>query len=179
MGRNIRIKLAKELCEIVCGCEWDRPVSFEVLPTIEEALKSHVLVLDLDNPSILGESTCVYRSLMYKSEQGRYHNQYWLLFDNEHYHAISNIEAFLAVRAFCPKCLQGFTHNEDFTKHICAECEEGVFSKKSKRIVKDKTLHEDVKHYLREQEMKGGRMEVDREMVLYLSLIHISEPTRR
>eukprot|EP00972_Heterocapsa_arctica_P110359 16247545-Heterocapsa_arctica.AAC.1 len=52
MGRNIRIKLAKKLCEMVCGCEWDRPFSFEALPAIEEALKSHVLVLDLDNPSI-------------------------------------------------------------------------------------------------------------------------------
>ena len=60
----------------------------------------------------------IYNSLMYKNSTTRTGrtlntcNQYWLLHDNNHYHSINNIKAFLAVDYFCPHCLQGFTNKK-------------------------------------------------------------------
>ena len=59
--------------------------------------------------------------------------QYYLLYDNEHYHSINNIKGFLAVDCFCHQCLQGFNHRKSYMTHQCVDCEEGVFTKRRKK----------------------------------------------
>ena len=88
-------------------------------------------------------------------------NQYWLLHDNNHYHSINNIKAFLAVDYFCPHCFQGFTNKKAFDNHKCEQCEEGVCNKKKKKQVKSSRIGKDIAHYLNRQDMKGGKDEVD------------------
>ena len=60
--------------------------------------------------------------------------QYWLLHDNDHYHSINNIKAFLAVDYFCQPCLQGFTHKKAFDAHQCKECNEEVNTRQKNKI---------------------------------------------
>ena len=117
MGRNIRTTLAMELCAH-CGLEWNRPVGFDDIQTVEEKLQCHILVLDIEQLPILSTTSNIYNSLMYKNNTSRKCctlntcNQYWLLHDNNHYHSINNIKAFLAVDYFCPHCFQGFTNKK-------------------------------------------------------------------
>ena len=130
-GRKIRYELAKELCEL-CGMEWDKPVSFDEIHTVEEALNVNIMIFDIDNLPVLKTTSNIYRSLMYKNNEVKSTTQYYLLFDNNHYHSINNIKAFLAVRHFCPCCLKGFQHLKDFEKHQCCSNENGSFRKKCK-----------------------------------------------
>jgi hypothetical protein len=52
MGRKIRETLAKELC-YKCDMEWDKPVSFDEIPTVEKKLQFNIMILDMENIPIL------------------------------------------------------------------------------------------------------------------------------
>ncbi len=47
MGRNIRTKLAKELCD-ECGLEWDKSVAFDDIQIVEEKLQCNNMILDIE-----------------------------------------------------------------------------------------------------------------------------------
>ena len=63
LGRNIREKLAVELCER-CGMEWNKSVSFDAIPSIEKLLQCNIMVLDIENIPILRTTSSIYNSLM-------------------------------------------------------------------------------------------------------------------
>ena len=113
MGRKIRYELAKELCEL-CGMEWDKPVSFDEIHIVEEALNVNIMILDIDNLPVLKTTSNVYRSLMYKNNEVKSTTQYYLLFDNDHYHSINNIKAFLSGSSFLPMLSEGVSAFERF-----------------------------------------------------------------
>ena len=166
MGRNIRTTLAMELCSH-CGLEWNRPVGFDDIQTVEEKLQCNILVLDIEQMPILSTTSNIYNSLMYKNSSTRTghslkpNTQYWLLHDNNHYHSINNIKAFLAVDYFCPHCLQGFTNKKAFDNHKCEQCEDGGCSKRKKKQVTNSKIGKDIAHYLNRQDMKGGKDEIE------------------
>ncbi len=138
MGRNIRTKLAKELCD-ECGLEWDKTVAFDDIQIVEEKLQCNILVLDIEQIPIFRTTSNIYNSLMYKNSSCRHGgqfkstDQFWLLHDNDHYHSINNIKAFLAVDYFCHTCLQGFTHKKAFDSHQCEECDEEINTRQKKK----------------------------------------------
>ncbi len=132
VGRKIRTDLAKELCER-CGFEWGKKVSLENIPTIEDILEVNIPVFDIDNLPVLNTTTNIYNSLMYKNTSNRDNTKYWLLFDNGHFHTITNVKRFLATKYFCPTCCHCFEKEKAFETHKCADCEMGQsYSKKKK-----------------------------------------------
>ena len=113
-----REKVGKELCNKY-KLPWDTEVSFLDLPLVEETFTCNIYGLDLNNIPVLGSKIDVWNILMYKSDN-RNTEQYWLLFDENHYHTRNNIRGFLAVKHFCCKCFQCFEHKETFTNHECS-----------------------------------------------------------
>ena len=170
MGRKIRKTLAIELCEY-CEMEWDKPVSFDDIPKVEEKLKVHIMILDIDNIPVLKTTTNLYHSLMYKNDTVRSSTQYYLLYDNNHYHSINNIKGFLAVEYFCPCCLHGYHNKKSFDTHICNDCDDGVFSKQQKKQVKSSKIGKDLSHYLNTQEMKGGKQEIEQKIKQVIKML--------
>ena len=130
-GRPIRTKLAKELCE-GCGMEWDKTVSFDEIPLVEEKLNVNILIFDIDAVPMMRTTTSIYQSLIYKNSEIESGTQYYLLHDSEqeHYHAINNINGFLAAHYFCPSCLRTFHNFKAKQEHQCQECENDTFTKK-------------------------------------------------
>jgi len=160
MGRKIRTTLAMELCAH-CGLEWNKPVSFDEIPLVEEKLICSIMILDIDNIPILNTTSKIYNSLMYKNSYVKSSTQYWLLHDSDHYHSINNIRGFLAVDYFCHQCLQGFNNKKAFDTHECCDnCCEALTTKKNKQE-KSKKIGKDITHFLSRQDMKGGKDEVE------------------
>lgn len=135
--------------------KWDEVVNFLQIPLIEEALDCNIYIIDMDNIPILGSKIDVWNMLMYKAEnRGKEH--YWLLFDNSHYHAITNIKGFLSVEYFCNTCFQCFWRKAQFDSHDCQNT-----GCKKIRYNKDKTNHKELAHYLHPKICKGihGRVQ--------------------
>ena len=86
MGRKIRETLAMELCSH-CGMEWNKSVSFDEIPMVEEQLQCNIMVLDIENIPI--PTSSIYNSLMYKNSNVKSSTQFWLLHDLDHYHSIN------------------------------------------------------------------------------------------
>ena len=131
LGRPIRTKLAKELCE-GCGMEWDKTVSFDEIPLVEQKLNVNILIFDIDAVPMMRTTTSIDQSLIYKNSEIESGTQYYLLHDSEqeHYHAINNINGFLAAHYFCPSCLRTFHNFKAKQEHQCQECENDTFTKK-------------------------------------------------
>ena len=108
-GRTIRTTIAKSLCE-KCNMQWDEPVSIDQIEQVEKALKCNIYVLDANNLPILNTTTNILTSLMYKSKYNEKYKQCWLLFDDDHYHCITNTKGLLATKFFCKKCCSCFNH---------------------------------------------------------------------
>ena len=141
LGRPIRTKLAKELCE-GCGMEWDKTVSFDEIPLVEQKLNVNILIFDIDAVPMMRTTTSIYQSLIYKNSEIESGTQYYLLHDSEqeHYHAINNIKGFLAAHYFCSCCLRTFHNLKGYKEHQCQECDNDTFTKKKRflthRLVK-------------------------------------------
>ena len=90
MGRLIRKHLAIELCSH-CEMEWDKPVAFGDIEKVERALQVNIMIFDIDNIPMLKTTSSIYNSLMYKNSEVKTPTQYYLLYDNDHYHSINNI----------------------------------------------------------------------------------------
>ena len=158
---RLRERVAKELCN-KCKLPWDNKVSFLDLPLIEEALNCNIYVLDLNNIPVLGSKIDVWNMLMYKSPRREISSQYWLLFDEDHYHSITNIRGFLAADHFCHKCFQCFKHKETFEKHECK-----LTGEKTKKRIKrnDHRTNKDLAHYLKQGFCKGSKEELKNKLV--------------
>ena len=167
MGRKIRTTLAMELCAH-CGLEWNKPVSFDEIPIVEKKINCNIMILDIESIPILHTTSNIYNTLMYKNSHVKSCNQYWLLHDTDHYHAINNIKGFLAVEYFCHHCLHGFHHKKAYQEHVCQECEDGTFNSKKKKQVKSSKIGKELSHYLHYQDMKGGQQEIDRKVKKFL-----------
>ena len=115
--------------------------------------------MDIDNLPILKSTSSIYNSLMYKNNKIKSTVQYWLLFDNGHYHTINNIKGFIAVKYFCPKCLNGFQHQTTFDEHKCDEFEP---LSKDKPKVKSSRILKYINHYMNYKTIKGGKAELDK-----------------
>ena len=63
--------MAKELCES-CDCEWGEPVSFENIWYFESVFNANFYVMDMQQIPLLGDTTNIYNTLLYKSENTRY-----------------------------------------------------------------------------------------------------------
>ncbi len=145
-GRKIRTDLSKELCE-KCGFEWNKQISLADIPTIENILKINISVLDIENLPVLNTTTNIYNSLMYKNTTKIFNTRYWLLFDNDHYHSITNIKGFMAAKYFCHTCCHCFEKENSFKKHDCADCEMGQnYSKKKKKQVRNSAKNKKLSH---------------------------------
>ena len=114
-GRPIRTQLAMELCAH-CGLEWNKPVSVDEIPKIEKKLDANILILDMEKTPMLNSTIGIYETLMYKNDEVESNKQFWLLHDDDHYHAINNIKAFLAIEYFCSECRHGYHHKKVFDK---------------------------------------------------------------
>ena len=51
MGRKIRETLAMELCSH-CGMEWNKSVSFDEIPMVEEQLQCNIMILDIETSQL-------------------------------------------------------------------------------------------------------------------------------
>jgi hypothetical protein len=58
--------------------EWDKPVSLDMIPEIDEAIEKQIFILNIDELPILGASINIYDSLTYKSDYNS-NGQIWLL----------------------------------------------------------------------------------------------------
>ena len=87
-GRKIRTTLAMELCSH-CEFEWNKQVSFDEIYKVEEALQINIMIFDIDNIPMLRTTSCIYNSLMYKNNSVKTATQYYMLYDNDHYHSIN------------------------------------------------------------------------------------------
>ena len=66
MGRKIRTTLAMELCSH-CEMEWNKPVSFDEIPMVEEMLNANIMVVDIKQIPVLNTTARIYNSRMYKN----------------------------------------------------------------------------------------------------------------
>ena len=164
-GRPIRTTLAMELCSH-CGLEWNKPVSFDEIPKIEKKLDARILILDMEKVPMLNSTIGIYETLMYKNDEIKSKQQFWLLHDDDHYHAINNIKGFLAIEYFCSECLHGFHNKKAFEKHEC--CQECCLSNRKQKQIKSSKIGKDLTHYLHQQSMKGGKDEVEQKLKLEL-----------
>ena len=166
-GRPIRTQLAMELCAH-CGLEWNKPVSFDEILKIEKKLDANILILDMEKIPMLNTTIGIYETLMYKNDEVKSNKQFWLLHDDDHYHAINNIKAFLAIEYFCSECLHGYHHKKAFDKHECCQedCSNG--SNRKQKQIKSSKIGKDLTHYLHKQSMKGGKDEVEQKLQLEL-----------
>ena len=82
-------------------------------------------------------------------------NEVWLLYDNGHFHAITDIKKFLNVDVFCTNCFGSFPKKEQAEGHDCTSssgCTAGVITrKKAHRPFK---FPKDRAHYLKRREAK-------------------------
>ena len=120
------------------------------IPLVEEALDCNIYVVNLVE-TMLG-SCCInlWEALMYKSHY-REKEQHWLLFDRNHYHVITNIRGFLAVRHFCNLCFKCSDKKGTHERHQC----------KAKEGPKDNgSTIKDISHYLRAEYCKGSKAEL-------------------
>ena len=162
LGRPIRTKLAKDLCE-GCGMEWDKTVSFDEIPLVEQKLNVNILISDIDAVPMMRTTTSIYQSLIYKNSEIESGTQYYLLHDSEqeHYHAINNIRGFLAANYFCPCCLRTFHHKKAYNEHQCQECDnEGLTTIHRQKKNRNAQIGKDLAHYLHEKAMPGGKDEL-------------------
>ena len=145
-GRPIRTHLAMELCAH-CGLEWNKPVSFDEIPKIEKAIDANILILNMENIPMLNSQIGIYQTLMYKNDEIKSKQQFWLLHDSDHYHSINNIKKFLAIDHFCTECLHGFHHRKAFEKHECSveDCSKG--SKRKQKQINNSKIGKDLTHY--------------------------------
>ena len=134
--------------------QWDNQVDFLKFPLIEERFNCNIFVIDMENIPILNSKIDVWNVLMYKSVD-RQKEKYWLLYDNNHYHAITNIKGFLAVKYFCDRCLTCFEHKATIEKH---ECDDKHCKTKLKKN-KDKRINKALPHYMSSKECKGSEAE--------------------
>jgi hypothetical protein len=160
MGRNIREKLAVELCER-CGMEWNKPVSFDEIPSIEKLLNCNIMVLDIESIPILGTTSSIYNSLMYKNGHVKSSTQYWLLHDQDHYHSINNIKGFWLLIAFVLIVYKASIAKKHLTHTNALIVKMGRLAKKKKKQVKSPKIGKDITHHLHKQDMKGGKDEVE------------------
>jgi len=130
-GCNLLDKLARQMCSIV-GFDYNNKVAFDDIPTIIKRLSisenvntedenvqymlTNVAVLNIDLLPKNGITTCINESIMFKTEFDSI-NWMYLLFDNDHYSPITDIKAFLGVRAFCNNCKTAFNHLHSYKKH--------------------------------------------------------------
>ena len=114
--------------------------------------------MDIDNIPILKSKIDVWNVLMYKSPD-KQKEKYWLLFDKNHYHAITNIKGFLAAKHFCNTCLECFEHKTTFENHDCnnKQC-------KQKKKNKDKINNKDLMHYFNKDVCKGSNQELEKKI---------------
>jgi hypothetical protein len=144
-----RLKIAQQLCEQT-PLTWDEEVCLMNIPLVEEALDCNIYVVNLVE-TMLG-SCCInlWEALMYKSHY-REKEQHWLLFDRNHYHVITNIRGFLAVRHFCNLCFKCSDKKGTHERHQC----------KAKEGPKDNgSMIKDISHYLRAEYCKGSKAEL-------------------
>ncbi len=155
-GRPIRTTLAMELCAH-CGLEWNKPVSFDEIPKIEKVIDANILILNMENIPMLNSQIGIYQTLMYKNDEVKSKQQFWLLHDSDHYHSINNIRKFLAIDHFCTECLHGFHHRKAFEKHVCCaeDCSKG--SKRKQKQIESSKIGKDLTHYLHKISMKRQR----------------------
>jgi hypothetical protein len=156
-GRNIRTLIARDLCN-TCNMEWNTPVSINEIENIEDILKCNIYVFDIENLPILNSTSNIYHSLMYKSQYVVGNKQCYLLFDNNHFHCITNPKAFLATYYYCPKCCSCFHHKVAFSKHCCSESQD--ISKQKHKEDNDNRISKDMAHYLRRGICKGSDEEI-------------------
>ena len=113
-GCNLIYKLARQICSIV-GFGYNNKVAVDDIPTIIKRLSisehvntedesvqymlTNVAVLNIDLLPKNCITTCINESIMFKTEFDSL-NWMYLLFDNDHYSPITDIEAFLGVMAF-------------------------------------------------------------------------------
>lgn len=161
-GRGqVRTKLAQHLCEAV-GMAWDSQVSIEDIAKVEQAINKRdavqyqFCVLNIDELPKFQHTGSILDSLMYKGVEAP--NKIWLLYDNGHYHVITDIKKFLGVEAFCPKCFKALYKTSQVKNH---ECDVNVHNdsnskKQVKRKQKRKTCSfpKDRGHYLIQHEAK-------------------------
>jgi hypothetical protein len=123
-------------------------------------------MIDMGNIPILGSKIDVYNALMYNSEARR-QEHYWLLFDNSHYHAITNIKGFLSVEYFCSNCLKCFWRKAQFDEHDCravasdcvtGDCEDA--GRKKVRFNGNRRNNKELAHYLYPKVCKGSKEEL-------------------
>jgi hypothetical protein len=91
----------------------------------------------------------LWETLMYKTPN-KNKAQHWLLFDNNHYHVIMDIKAFLGVKHICHSCFKMHKSDEVFEKHKCNEV-------KPKQKENKATMIKDVAHYMKAAYVKGGK----------------------
>ena len=116
------------------------------------------MIMDIANIPILQSIIDVWNVLMYKSAD-RHKEKYWLLFDNGHYHAITNIKGFLAVDYFCNTCLECFKQKTTFDNHDCndKDC-------KKRKQNKDKRNNKDLLHYFSKGVCHGSQAELEQKI---------------
>ena len=153
-----RINVAKTLCN-KCKFEWNKPVAINYLCLVEEVFNININVIELQNIPILGGNVNLFNCLLYRSENRKTATHY-LLFDNEkgHFHSITNIKAFLAVRSFCNTCLKGFCKLSTSETHTC---DTTIVKKK---VVDKKTefkMIKEMSHYLKRGFTKGSTEEIN------------------
>ena len=130
-------------------------MSFIEIPLVEETFNCNIYVLDLETPNMLGCKINLWNTLLYKSAARDNANKYWLLFGENHYHTINNINSFLAVRRFCTKCFNTFLHIDAYNKHNCTAEDEP-----KKKRVKSSRTNKDLSHYLKSDFCKGSKEEL-------------------
>lgn len=134
---NIRNTLAMELC-MRCCFSWDDKVATEDIHVVEMAINKEdhdqyqFCVSDADNLPHHGRRGCMIDRLMYKGIDAV--NKEWLLYDNGHFFAITDIKQFLGVDVFCSNCFGCFPKAEQAEGHDCTcsgGCNAGVITRRT------------------------------------------------
>ena len=118
----------------------------------------NLYALDINNLPILNATINLANSLLYKQEYNKEYLQCWLLYNNEHFDVITNIEAFLCVRHFCYKCLKTFLHKDDFENHTCNACAD--IEEEDKTPIHKIHFLKDSQHYLKKGRCLGSTDEM-------------------
>ena len=95
---------------------------------------------------------------MYKGSLNNPNKKCWLLFNNDHFDAITNVKGFVAADYFCDKCCGCFLHKDEFNKHECNASDQPKI-----KVIKDnkKTLPKDMAHYIKRGICKGSKEEME------------------
>ena len=67
-----------ELCTH-CDLEWDMPVSFDEIPTVEKNINADILILDMEHIPALQTTSSIYNSLLCNNDAVKSNQQVWLL----------------------------------------------------------------------------------------------------